>query len=113
MSAYLTLPYALLHFWFVEAPLGILFFFGSFNRSLLHWLSLPLLFETFLKPLKNEYREGFVGFSIGMGIAIKSILIVVDLLLFLVVLIGELITIALFILLPFLSLYVLFIGGGI
>lgn len=113
MSAYFTLPYALFRFWFVEAPLEMILFFGSFNRALLHWLSLPVLFETFLKPLKNEYREGFVGFSIGMGIAIKSVLIVVDLLVFLVILALEVLAVIIFFFLPFLSLFVLFAGGSL
>lgn len=111
MSAYLSLPFAFLTFWFIQAPFGMLRFFASFNRALVHWLSLPLLLETFMKPLKNEYREGLVGFSIGMGIAIKSVLIVVDLLIFLLVLVLELCAIILFIGLPLLSLYVLFAGG--
>lgn len=113
MSAYLTLPIAFLKFWFLEAPIGMFHFFGLFNRSLIHWLSLPLLLETFLKPLKNEYREGLVGFSIGMGIFVKTVLILIDLIIFLFVFVLEIVAIILFVGLPFLSLYVLFAGGSL
>ena len=108
MSAYLFLPLAFLKFWFIEAPISLIGFFGSFNRSLLQALSFPLLFTTFFKPLKNEYREGLVGFSIGMGMLVKSSLIFVDLLVFLLVFCVEILVVIGFVLLPFLSLIVLF-----
>lgn len=38
-------------------------------------LSVPLLLRTFFKPLKSEYREGLVLFSVLMGIIVKSILL--------------------------------------
>lgn len=108
MSAYLFLPFAFLKFWFIEAPLGMLGFFASLNKSLLHALSLPLLFSTFFKPLKNEYREGLVGFSIGMGMFVKSALIFIDLLVFIFISVLEMLAILGFILLPLLALVVLF-----
>ena len=40
-------------------------------------LSVPLLLKTFFKPLKSEYREGLVIFSIVMGIAIKLLILAV------------------------------------
>lgn len=108
MSAYLFLPFAFLKFWFIEAPVGMLAFFASLNKSLLHVLSLPILFSTFFKPLKNEYREGLVGFSIGMGMFVKTSLIFIDLLIFLAVFVFEMLALLGFILLPFLALVVLF-----
>jgi len=41
-------------------------------------LSLPLLVRTFFKPLKNEYRDGLVLFSVIFGMVIKSMLISVS-----------------------------------
>lgn len=41
-------------------------------------LSFPALLRTFFKPLKSEYREGLVLFSIFMGIIIKSIILIVS-----------------------------------
>lgn len=92
-------------FWFVEAPVAIIQYAESLNIAYLHLFSLPLLVRTFFKPLKNEYRESLVGFSIGMGIAVKTVLIIVDLLLLLFLLIVELCIGIIFILLPFIALY--------
>ena len=107
MTAYLFLPVAFLKFWFIEAPIGMLGYFGSLNRAFLQLFSLPLFLRTFFKPLKNEYREGLVGFSIAMGIAVKSILIAVDLALFFVLLAFEVVFLLYFLLLPFISFYIL------
>lgn len=87
---YLKLPLIFLNFWFFEAPKGFLAFFASFNHAFLELFSLPLLVKTYFKPWKNEYREGLVGFSIGMGMFIKTIVIVVDIVLLLSILLIEL-----------------------
>lgn len=108
MVAYLFLPIAFLEFWFVEAPLGIIRYFLSLNNAFLQLFSLPLFLRTFFKPLKNEYREGLVGFSRAMGIIIKSLLIIVDLALLLILLSIEVIVVLVFLLLPALSIYLLF-----
>lgn len=89
MGSFLLLPLIFLKFWFVEAPLSILGFFASLNNAFLELFSLPLFVKTFFKPLKNEYRQGLVGFSRGMGMVIKSFLIVFDLLLFTIILAIE------------------------
>jgi hypothetical protein len=80
MSAYLSLPLVFLHFWFLEAPWAIIRSFGNVNASYLQLTSLRLLVQTFFMPVKNEYRKGLVLFSIGMGIFLKSILILISLL---------------------------------
>ena len=104
-----TLPLAFLRFWFFEAPIGLIGFFGSLNKAFLQLFSLPLLARTYFKPWKNEYREGLVGFSIGMGMFIKSIVIIADIVLLLFLLLVELITILGFILWPIGTLFLLFI----
>jgi hypothetical protein len=109
MSAYLFLPLLFLRFWFLEAPLSILRYFASLNRAVLHFLSLPLFLRTFFKPLKNEYRQGLVGFSIGMGIAVKSVLILFDLAAFAFILILEVVLLTAFLLVPFATIGVLFL----
>jgi hypothetical protein len=109
MTAYLFLPFAFIRFWFVEAPIGMIHYFGSVNRAFLQLFSLALFIKTFFKPLKNEYREGLVGFSIAMGVFVKSILIFVDLILFILLLFCELLCILYFLALPFISIYILFI----
>lgn len=84
-------------FWFFEAPREQIAFFGSLNRAFLQLFSLAILVRTFFKPWKNEYREGLVGFSIGMGMFIKSIVIIVDIVLLLILLTLELLFVAAFI----------------
>lgn len=88
---YLTaLPLALLRFWFLEAPIGLVGFFGSLNKAFLQLFSLPLLVRTYFKPWKNEYREGLVGFSIGMAMFIKTFVILTDIVLLFLLLAVEL-----------------------
>ena len=86
---YLGLPLIFLKFWFLEAPLALISFFASSNNAFLQLFSLPLLVKTFFKPWKNEYRKGLVGFSIAMGIFVKTFVIVVDILLLFGLLIFE------------------------
>ena len=64
----MLLPVQFLKFWFIDAPRNLIAFFNSLNNAFLQLCSLPLLLKTYFKPWKNEYREGLVGFSIGMGI---------------------------------------------
>ena len=106
---FLALPLDFLTFWYIEAPKGLLIYFLSLNRAFLTLFSLPLFLRTFFKPLKNEYRKGLVGFSIGMGIVVKSILIFVDLILFLLLLSIEVVIMFLFLLLPIGTILMLFL----
>lgn len=109
MTAYLLLPFALLKFWYFEAPFGILQLFDSLNRAFLQLFSLLLLAKTFFKPLKNEYRKGLVGFSIGMGMVVKTCMIAADLVLFSLLLFFELLLLLLFLLFPVFTVYILFL----
>src|SRR3989344_2274869 len=97
---YLSLPLIFLKFWFFEAPRIILIFFASLNNSFLKLISLPILVKTYFKPWKNEYRKGLVGFSIAMGMFIKTFVITADLILFFALLAIELILFFAFILWP-------------
>lgn len=97
---FFTLPLSFLVFWFYEAPIGLFSFFRNFNKSFLRLVSLPILVKTFFKPWKNEYRQGLIGFSIAMGMTIKSLVIITDILLFLMLLFFEFITIILFFIWP-------------
>ena len=107
---YPALPLLLAKFWYIDAPIGILNYFGSLNGSFLRMFSFSILLRTFFQPIKNEYRQGLVGFSIGMGIAIKSMVMGFALSLFIVILICELIFLVSFIMLPAFSLLLLFIN---
>lgn len=103
----IALPLIFLKFWFFEAPKGLLAFFGSVNHAFLRLFSLPLLIKTFFRPWKNEYREGLVGFSIGMGMFIKTFVILVDTFLLLSILLLELIMLIGFIGLPLIAVLLL------
>ncbi len=109
MTGLIFFPIIFLKFWFFEAPRAILHFFASLNRAFFQLFSLPLLLKTYFKPWKNEYRQGLVGFSIAMGIFIKTFVILADLLLFLFLLIIELAFFLMFIFWPFATVYLLFI----
>lgn len=109
MNAYAGLPIAFLKFWFLEAPKGIIEFYGSLNKAFFQLFSLPILIRTFFKPLKNEYREGLVVFSIGMGIAVKSVLIVTNFVLFIFLLGLEVLGLFIFITLPLTTFLLLFL----
>jgi len=106
---YLTLPLTFLKFWYLEAPIGILGFFGSLNSAFLQLFSLPLLIKTYFKPWKSEYRKGLVGFSIGMGIFIKTFVILTDIVLLLLLLSVEIIIVLGFLFWPIDTLLLLFI----
>ncbi len=106
---YLSLPLLVLRFWFLEAPRGLIVFFASLNNAFMQLFSLPLFIKTYFKPWKNEYRQGLVGFSIAMGIFIKSAFIIVDTLLFLILLIGETLFMTIFFLWPVATVLLLFL----
>ncbi len=104
----MLLPVQFLKFWFIDSPRNLIAFFNSLNNAFLQLCSLPLLLKTYFKPWKNEYREGLVGFSIGMGIFIKTFVIAVDVVLCLLLLIAELCAVVGFIFLPFITVFSVF-----
>jgi hypothetical protein len=100
MQGILSFPFIFLKLWYLEAPVNILKFFASLNRAFFGVFSLPLMLKTFFRPWKNEYREGLVGFSIIMGMIIKSLFIFADLLLFIGLLLVEIGMFLIFLTLP-------------
>ncbi|MBI4079073.1 MAG: hypothetical protein HY429_02130 [Candidatus Levybacteria bacterium] len=94
------LPISFFIFWFYEAPIGLFLYFGKVNKGFLRLVSLPILIKTFFKPWKNEYRQGLVGFSMAMGMTIKSLVIIADIFLFIMLLFLELSVIVLFFIWP-------------
>lgn len=109
MSALLLLPVHFIRFWFLDAPRTMVFYFASLNSAFLQLVSLPLFVWTFFKPLKNEYRQGLVAFSIGMGIAVKSVLIIIDLVAFIILLAIEFLIVVGFIFIPLGTIKLLFL----
>ncbi len=109
MKSYLFLPFAFLRFWFFEAPKEIYGYFASLNHAFFQLFALPLFIKTFFKPLKNEYRKGLVGFSRGMGMVVKSVIIIADLIVLIPLLFIELAVLTGFISLPVMTVLILFL----
>jgi len=105
---YITLPFMLLRFWFYESPIALFKFFASFNAAFFELFSLPLLLRTYFQPLKNEYRQGLVGFSRAMGIIIKTFFIAADLLMLIVILSLEIAIFVSFVMFPIATVALLF-----
>lgn len=106
---YAFLPIVFVKFWLIDSPIALFQFFAALNQSFFQLFSLPLLLKTFFKPLKNEYRAGLVGFSIGMGIVIKSIIITADLVMLALLLLFEITVFVGFLLFPFATVALLFL----
>jgi hypothetical protein len=94
-------PLYLIAFWYTDVLGGALRVFAEFNNYTASLLSLPLILKTFFRPLKNEYREGLVVFSIVTGVVIKSFLLLISISIICVFLLIELIILFLLFLLPF------------
>jgi hypothetical protein len=98
-----------LKFWFFDAPLAILKFFGSLNHAFFQLFSLPLFLRTFFKPIKNEYRQGLVGFSIAMGMFVKSGFIVADIFILILLMLFEVTVFVGFLFFPIATIWILFL----
>lgn len=107
MSAYFFLPFYFLSFWFGEAPVAIIRSFVEINKAFFQFFSVSLLLRTFFKPIKSEYRKGLIGFSIGMGIAVKTIVILTSFILFIPILLLELLLLGGFLIFPLVTLALL------
>ncbi len=106
---YFALPLTFLKFWFFDSPLTLLRFFASLNIAFLQLFSLPLFLQTFFQPLKNEYRQGLVGFSRAMGMIVKSGFIVVDVILLTLLLTAEVIIFVAYVFFPIATFWLLFL----
>jgi len=104
----MVLPFIFLKFWYIDTPREMLGFLASFNTYFMELFALPLCLRTYFKPLKNEYREGLVGFSIAMGILFKTVLILIDLIILACILIFECIILLSFLVFPVITVLLLF-----
>jgi len=109
MQGLILLPVNIIRFWYLEAPVALFAFCVSLNKAFFGLFSLPLMIKTFFRPWKNEYRKGLVGFSIFMGMIIKTGFIIGDLVLFIGLLIIEIILFLAFLILPFAAFYLPFV----
>jgi hypothetical protein len=104
-----VLPLMFLKFWFFESPLAMLRFFASLNKAFFDLFSLPLFLKTYFKPIKNEYRQGLVGFSIAMGMFIKTWFIIADIIMLILLLTFEITVFVGYIFLPIATIWMLFL----
>lgn len=79
-------PYFLLVFWIKDVIFGSIVLSKNILAYWLDLVSLRLLLRSFFKPLKNEYRDGLVIFSILMGMIVKTILMIAILIVTLILL---------------------------
>ena len=109
MKNYILLPFLFLKFWFWDAPAEIIGFFRSLNGAFNEAFSFTLFLKTFFNPIKNEYREGLIGFSRAVGIVIKSTFLIVDTIVFTILLTIEATVLIAFICFPLITIALLFI----
>lgn len=100
-------PFLVISFWYYDGFKSVCHFIMEINRYCLELLSLPLLFKTFFHPIKNEYRGDLVGFSIAMGVVIKTILICFSLCAFVLLLLVELSGLVGYLLVPLIPFYLI------
>src|SRR3990172_8620553 len=82
-------PIIFIIWWYSESLVITFKILRFFFAATAHQFGYKSLFKTFFKPWKNEYREGLVGFSLIMGITIKSLLIFVETFFLIFVLLAE------------------------
>lgn len=103
------LPFDFLKFWFFDSPRELIGFFASINQAFFQLFALPLFIKTFFKPLKNEYRQGLVGFSRWMGMLVKTLFITADLIMFIPLVAIEILVLFLFVMFPIMTVGMLFL----
>ena len=103
----LLYPLLFLQFWWLDIPKLLYSEYKKINQYLLELFSIPLLLKTFTRPLKNEYREGLVVFSVIAGIIVKSILLAITLTIMLIVLFLEALVTILIVFSPIIILIIL------
>ncbi len=78
----LSLPLEFLRWWFIDATFNLLAILKFILAASYRFLGISLIFKTFFKPWKNEYREGLTRFALLMGMFIKTIFLFFDLMFF-------------------------------
>ncbi|HRN96027.1 MAG TPA: hypothetical protein PLD54_01105 [Candidatus Levybacteria bacterium] len=76
----LLYPVFLLKFWYIDATKLYIHFCREVLSYCISLFSIPSLLHTFFRPVKNEYRKDLIIFSIMFGMAVKSALIVLSVL---------------------------------
>ena len=101
-SAYLvSLPFEFLHWWFIEATFNLLQILRFILSAAYRFLGVSLIFKTFFKPWKNEYREGLTRFALFMGMFIKTMFLFFDVLFFSFLIFMEGLVLVVWLIFPF------------
>lgn len=109
MEFYLSLPLTFFAYFFIELPLSVMRYFISLNKAFLQLFSLPLIIRTFFVPWKNEYRSRYIPVALGLGITIKTMVIFVNIVLFILLLLCELLFVLFIMLWPIVTILLLFL----
>ncbi len=104
----LLYPIAVVLFWYKDGAFALLLYFRSLNDYCIRLFSLPGLFVTFFRPLKNEYRKNLVVFSILFGMIVKTFLVIASLGVLAALFALEVLIFVSYILFPILPILVLF-----
>src|SRR5579859_450925 len=97
-----TLPLAFAKFWFIDGPQNILQVTWLLTRASANVLSIPILLRTFFKPWKGEYRKGYVGIAVGVGVTVRLFMLLAGILITVIILAGGIIFCAVWLGAPFL-----------
>jgi len=109
ISTYLAkTPLEFFRWWYTEATVALYRILVFVFFAIVHLFSFKLLFTTYFKPWKNEYRQGLVRTAIFMGAFIKTWLIFFDLILFGILLVSEAFIFVVWLSLPILPILTLY-----
>lgn len=87
----ITLPLTFAKFWFIDGPQNILQVTWLLTRASANILSIPILIRTFFKPWKGEYRKGYIGIAVGVGMTVRTLMLLGGSLVTVVILVGGII----------------------
>jgi hypothetical protein len=76
--ALLLYPVYLIKFWYFDNTRKFIHLYREVISYCVSLFSIPALFHTFFKPVKNEYRKELILFSIAFGMVVKSFLLLVS-----------------------------------
>ena len=108
-SAFLvSLPLEFLHWWFIDATFNLLLALRFILAATYRFLGVSLIFKTFFKPWKNEYREGLTRFALFMGMFLKTTFLIFDFFFFLFLILLESLVLTIWLIFPLLIIWGLY-----
>ncbi|OGY23117.1 MAG: hypothetical protein A2Y57_03215 [Candidatus Woykebacteria bacterium RBG_13_40_7b] len=111
-SFILSLPLLFLYWWYIEASVNILKYFNLALGAIAHIISIEIILKTFFKPWRSEFREGFVGVAILVGVMVRTFVLFADLIILSASLLIFVIIFLLWLILPVLPIVGIIYGGA-